>query len=1610
VTERNTAGKEPIAIIGMACVYPEAADLKAFWTNILECVDAIGEPQASWEAERYLESGRISTPYGGYLKDLFQFDPREFGIMPTSVDGGEPDQFIALRVARDALKDAGYLDDNYDHTDTGIVLGHSTYLHRGQGNHIQHHIILDQTLELIETVAPSLSSEQLGEVRELLKAKLPPSNADIAPGLVPNVMTGRIANRLNLKGPNYILDAACSSSLLAVGAAIDELRNGRSKMMIAGGVNASLPADVSVIFTQLGALSKRGKVRPFEKGSDGTLLGEGLGSVVLKRLSDAQADGDRIYAVIRGIGQASDGKGHGLLAPSVEGEALAIQRAYDDSGVDPSTIGLIEAHGTGIPLGDQTEIAALKTLLGERLADQGSVALGSVKSMISHCIPAAGIAGLIKTSLALHHKILPPTLCEEVNPELGIEKTPLYVNTSVRPWLTSPNSPRRAGVNSFGFGGINTHAILEEAPVNAATPKLFSNWPSELFVFSANTREELIAKLEQVQTTLSHELYSLSDIANTLFQQDTAAKMRLCITSKDATDLDKKLSQAIKRLGKAKERWSTRNGIVFSADPIEGKLAFIFPGEGSQYLSMLEELALFFPEVRAWFDFWRGLYPDTPGNTRTDIVFPPSSELTKERQSQLETRLHDMDVGSEAVFVGGQAMNALLQAFAVKPDVMLGHSSGESSALVASGAMANNDLALLADFIRELNSVYKSVLEEGGIKTGVLLTVGALSQEVIEAKIAEQQEKVYVAMDNCSNQKVLFGSELAIANLQKSLSDEGGICIPLPFDRGYHTPAFASVSEAFLKYYAQVDLSAPDLPLYSCASAGTFPSDKEEVQALAARQWSETVRFSQTIQAMHNDDVRFFVEVGPSGNLTSFVNDVLVGQEHLSIASDVRKKSSLEQVQNLFAQLYINKKTVDLSKLFTDRDLNLIDLVQPPIAQNKGMVLSNTMPVLRLNDEDKQRLRDLMPQPLQANRDATNNVEEDVSLDLRGAQPDPIAEVKQDKVQEPTAISPIEHQEASNISVPEESALVMSEYFGLMRDFISSQEKVVSSAVEHSPDTLEYESDNIENDYPFITDVLENNGTSLVASCYLNVYEDRFLQDHILSGDVSRDDPELFGLSCVPLMVSVEIMAEAVALLAGNRNIRVIENVKANDWIALDFREETLHVTSQLIDAEKNRFRAEVYNQNSLVISAEFAFDDLIVQQSLAPLSSPKLYRWPDNELYSTGMFHGPIFQSIQGISGWNEEGIDANLSSVSLNGFFLDQEKADLVLNPVLLDALGQLAAYWIAQQVGTDFNSFPSGIGRVEIFKDCPNDIENLRLLGRQKPLDSNASGVDAPRSWQFDCIDQSGQLLLRATDLVNIFFPVPHEFYQVRRAPLNGWLGNGSVADEGDVLLWQVPHLDEGFCSQSGGIFMRILAHALLSYEELLQWNNLSGNLKFKREWLLGRACIKEAVRQWVFQTRGEQLYPADIVVQHNELGAPYVTGWWNSGSDHALQVSLSHDKACSIAAVSDRVASLGVDREYIVEGKDYSFLEAAFHAEEQTLLNAVTANEKQEIALKIWCAKEAAAKFLKIGLQGAPEQFVVKFVNNNYDLAQVRYNDQLIQVSVVNESQVIMALAT
>ena len=969
-----------IAIIGMSALFPGAKNLGAYWENILNKVDAVEDAPDEWAGAYFdpnsTESGRIYTRKGGFLGKLAEFNPVEFGIMPNSVDGGDPDHFLSLKLARDAIADAGYTDKPFNREKTGIILGRGTYINRGFVTALQQSMIVDQTLDLLCQLHPTLDQDTLNSIRQELKSSVPPLAAEIIPTLVPNVVTGRIANRLDLMGPNYVADAACSSSLIAVELAMNELISGRCDMMLAGGVQAATPAPIHMLFCLLGALS-HGKIRPFDTSGAGTLLGEGVGFLILKRLEDAQRDGDRIYAVLKGVGTSSDGKALGLLAPRLEGEVLALQRAYENSGIDPDTIGLIEAHGTGIPLGEQTEMQTLNHVFGQRQGNFPRCALGSVKSMIGHCIPAAGVASLIKTALALHHKVLPPMLCDEVNPALEIEKTPFYINTEARPWIHGEQTPRRAGINAFGFGGINAHAILEEyrgwglgtgdwglGQSQSEIQQPITNWSTELLIFSGNSKQDLIASINNIQQILQiDESISLANLAYTLSEANTQHPHRLAVIAKNVPELQTKLKQALEKLADPKcTKLQTRSGIYYTANVKKsGKTAFLFPGEGSQYPNMLADLCLYFPKVRAWFDLSDETFAGIWENPPSRFIFPSPTGLTQEEQKLGEKQLYAMDVATEAVFTAGMALDELLHDFGIKCDVMVGHSTGEHTALLASGVSRVKGKKQLIEMKRLLNQSYKDLEATNSVPKGALLSVGAIEPDFIKTLLNAYSGRLHLAMDNCPNQVVLFGSTGDIDEAANQIKEAGGICMHLPFDRATHTPLFEEMASALRSYYEKLDMSAGHTSLYSCATCSEFPSDPETIRDVAIKQWSSRVRFRETIENLYDEGVRTFIEVGPSSNLTGFVDDILRNRDYVAIPSNTQRKSGLEQIQLLLARLFVMGKEIAQDPLYKNRQVTPVNLDVKTV-QNRikkpSPILDLTLPIMQLRPEFAQSIQE----------------------------------------------------------------------------------------------------------------------------------------------------------------------------------------------------------------------------------------------------------------------------------------------------------------------------------------------------------------------------------------------------------------------------------------------------------------------------------------------------------------------------------------------------------------------------------------------------------------------------------------------------------------------------
>ncbi|MEV5147422.1 SDR family oxidoreductase [Streptomyces sp. NPDC052727] len=477
-----------IAIVGMACMFPQAPDLATFWSNIVSGHDAVTEvPPDRWDPAVHHTAGSTASKWGGFLPPV-PFDALRYGIPPASLGGIEPVQLLSLEAARRALDDAGYGEQGreFDRSRTAVVFGAEA------GSDLSNAVTL-------RAVLPSY----YGKVPEGLDDQLPRLTEDSFPGMLANVISGRIANRLDLGGANYTVDAACASSLAALDVACKELVCGTSDLVLCGGADLHNGINDYVLFSSVHALSPTGRSRSFDASADGIALGEGVACVVLKRLADAERDGDRIYGVVKGLGSASDGRSLGLTAPRPEGQRAALRRAYRNAGVPPAAVGLLEAHGTGTVVGDRTELTVLGEVFAEAGAAKGGCALGSVKSQIGHTKCAAGLAGLIKTTLALYTGVKPPTLhLERPNPAWDEAGSPFVFHTRAQPWA-APAAERFAGVSAFGFGGTNFHAVLA-AYGDAPPPRqALDAWPAELFLFrgrdmaaARRTAEEILHAAE----------------------------------------------------------------------------------------------------------------------------------------------------------------------------------------------------------------------------------------------------------------------------------------------------------------------------------------------------------------------------------------------------------------------------------------------------------------------------------------------------------------------------------------------------------------------------------------------------------------------------------------------------------------------------------------------------------------------------------------------------------------------------------------------------------------------------------------------------------------------------------------------------------------------------------------------------------------------------------------------------------------------------------------------------------------------------------------------------------------------------------------------------------
>ena len=925
----------PLAIVGIGSLFPQAGDSGVFWSNIKAGVDAITEvPETHWRSDDYFDADpkapdHVYAKCGGFLSPV-DFNPMEYNILPNALEAIDTSQLLGLVAVEQALRDAGYSPEKeYDKDKVSVILG------------------VTGTLELVIPLGARLGfprwrealkdagiADHIAEdVMQRLSDSYVPWQENSFPGLLGNVVAGRISKHFDFGGTNCVVDAACGSSLSAINLAALELESGKADMVVTGGIDTFNDIFMYTCFSKTPALSPSGHARPFDADADGTTLGEGLGIVVLKRLADAEAAGDRIYAVIKGVGSSSDGKGAAIYEPSATGQTKALRRAYQQAGIAPETIELIEAHGTGTKVGDAIELSALKEVFGE--SDTPYCAIGSIKSQIGHTKAAAGSAGVIKAALSLHHKVLPPTIkVKQPQDVLSSADSPFYLNTELRPWIPRADHPRRAGVSALGFGGSNFHCVLEEYQAE----KSVVDWNGEVQIaaFGASDRGGLAAALRDFPVEGEWSQLRLA-AAESREKFDGNQPMRLLLViEKEKTNRAAQQKTALTMLeSKAdQETWSTPDGSFFSAVDAAGNLAMLFPGQGAQYPGMLKDLALQFPAALAALDEADKCFADTTGGLHgrlSDKIYPRPT-FTAEAAEQNEIELRATENAQPALGAVSLATKAVLAAFGVTADAYAGHSYGELTALCAAGVLSPHDLHRLSRLRGEL-------MAAGDGDRGSMLAVSAPLADV-EQFLAEQHLDLILANRNTPEQAVLSGATAEIDKAAELLEQKGMRAKRLSVSAAFHSELVADASVPFGEKMQAVAFGKAMANVYANTTGRIYPADSVKAKQLLAEQLAKPVDFVSEIENMYQAGIRTFVEVGPGARLTGMVKAILGERNYQAFAVDSSngKRSGIVDLARSLAQLSSLGCNVALD--LWDGDYLEAQRNLPP--KKKGMVIQLT--------------------------------------------------------------------------------------------------------------------------------------------------------------------------------------------------------------------------------------------------------------------------------------------------------------------------------------------------------------------------------------------------------------------------------------------------------------------------------------------------------------------------------------------------------------------------------------------------------------------------------------------------------------------------------------------
>ena len=929
----------PIAIIGMASIFADAKNLEDYWDNIFESVDAIKDvPSDRWAIDDYYSSDpkaadKTYCKRGGFLPEI-DFDPMEFGLPPNILELTDIAQLLSLVVARDVLNDAGIGDGSgYDRDKIGITLGVgggqkqiSPLTSRLQGP------VLEKVLK-----ASGVDEEDRAMIIDKFKKAYIGWEENSFPGMLGNVISGRIANRFDFGGTNCVVDAACAGSLAAIKLAVSDLLEYRSEVMISGGVCCDNSPFMYMSFSKTPAFTTNEDIRPFDNDSKGMMIGEGIGMMAFKRLEDAERDGDKVYAVLKGIGTSSDGRFKSIYAPRPDGQAKALKRAYEDAGFDPRSCGLIEAHGTGTKAGDAAEFSGLVKHFSANNDQKQHIALGSVKSQIGHTKAAAGSAGMIKAVLALHHKVLPATIhIDQPNTTLEIENSPMYLNNETRPWMAREDGlPRRAGISSFGFGGTNYHMVLEEYTPKAKGQYRLTAVPQTILV-TADNEKSLVNTLTGWKDKLSVKEDDQPYVFNALVTENTlqtpAENAARCgFVAKNADEAIKMIDGALKQFS-AKAglvEWSVPTGIYYRQSSLaaKGKVVALFSGQGSQYVNMGRELACNFPSVMQAAQDMDSEFANAGLGQLTPTTYPIpvfSDPARKAQDEALRLTQHAQPaIGTLSVGLYKTFTNA-----GFKADFTAGHSFGELTALWAAGVLNDSDYMMLARSRGQAMAAPKDSTVDTGTMIAVVGSPTKVAEDIKEIK------DISIANYNSNNQVVVAGVTTQIAIAIEELKAKGYKVVPLPVSAAFHTSLVGHAQKPFAAAIDNAKFNKPVVPVYSNGTAKAHSNKAADIKKSLKNHILESVHFNEEIDNIYADGGRVFVEFGPKNVLTKLVENILKDKDDVvAIAVNASPKKS--------ADMQMRQAAVQMAVLGLElNDIDPYSAVKRPVVAPKMSPLS----------------------------------------------------------------------------------------------------------------------------------------------------------------------------------------------------------------------------------------------------------------------------------------------------------------------------------------------------------------------------------------------------------------------------------------------------------------------------------------------------------------------------------------------------------------------------------------------------------------------------------------------------------------------------------------------